>query len=80
MFPKLLGDMVDLGTKGRMMEEITRTGLILMAILVAQALFGYTKDKAVCGSDGENPGFDQAAYLQSPYQAAHVILLGKKGG
>ena len=45
MFPKLLGDMVDLGTKGRMMEEITRTGLILMAILVAQALFGYTRTR-----------------------------------
>jgi ABC-type multidrug transport system fused ATPase/permease subunit len=45
MFPKLLGDMVDLGTKGRMMEEITRTGLILMAILVVQALFGYTRTR-----------------------------------
>ncbi len=45
MFPKLLGDMVDLGTKGRMMEEITRTGFILMAILVAQALFGYTRTR-----------------------------------
>ncbi len=45
MFPKLLGDLVDLGTKGRMMEEITRTGLILMAVLVAQALFGYTRTR-----------------------------------
>ena len=45
MFPKLLGDMVDLGTKGRMMEEITRTGLILLAILVAQALFGYSRTR-----------------------------------
>ena len=45
MFPKLLGDMVDLGTRGRLMEEITRTGLILMAILVAQALFGYTRTR-----------------------------------
>lgn len=45
MFPKLLGDMVDLGTRGRMMQEITRTGLILLAILVAQALFGYTRTR-----------------------------------
>ncbi len=45
MFPKLLGDMVDLGTKGRTMDEITGTGLILMAILVAQALFGYTRTR-----------------------------------
>ena len=45
MFPKLLGDMVDLGTRGRMMEELTRTGLILLAILVAQALFGYTRTR-----------------------------------
>jgi len=45
MFPKLLGDMVDLGTKGRTMDEITGTGLVLMAILVAQALFGYTRTR-----------------------------------
>ncbi len=45
MFPKLLGDMVDLGTKGRMMQEITRTGLMLLVILIAQALFGYTRTR-----------------------------------
>jgi ABC-type multidrug transport system fused ATPase/permease subunit len=45
MFPKLLGDMVDLANKGRMSAEITRTGLILLAILVAQALFSYTRTR-----------------------------------
>ncbi len=45
MFPKLLGDMVDLANKGRMSAEITRTGLFLLAILVAQALFSYTRTR-----------------------------------
>jgi len=45
MFPKLLGDMVDLANKGRMSSEITRTGLLLLAVLVAQALFGYSRTR-----------------------------------
>jgi ABC-type multidrug transport system fused ATPase/permease subunit len=45
MFPKLLGDMVDMGNKGKMMKEISRTGLLLLAILVTQALFSYMRTR-----------------------------------
>jgi ABC-type multidrug transport system fused ATPase/permease subunit len=45
MFPKLLGDMVDMGNKGKMMKEISRTGLLLLAILVTQALFSYSRTR-----------------------------------
>ena len=45
MFPKLLGDMVDMGNKGRMLEELNRTGLLLLAILVTQALFAYLRTR-----------------------------------
>jgi len=45
MFPKLLGDMVDMGNKGKLTEEISRTGLLLLAILVIQALFGYMRTR-----------------------------------
>jgi len=45
MFPKFLGNMVDLGNKGKLMDEITRTGLILLAILVIQAVFSYLRTR-----------------------------------
>jgi ABC-type multidrug transport system fused ATPase/permease subunit len=45
MFPKLLGNMVDLGNKGKLPDDITRTGLILLAVLVAQALFSYLRTR-----------------------------------
>lgn len=45
MFPKLLGDMVDMGNSGRILEEINRTGLILLVILLIQALFAYMRTR-----------------------------------
>lgn len=45
MFPKLLGDMVDLGTKGRMSGEIARTGLTLLVILLLHAVFAYIRTR-----------------------------------
>jgi len=45
MFPKFLGDMVDLGTKKKILTEINRTGLLLLAILVTQALFSYLRTR-----------------------------------
>ena len=45
MFPKFLGDMVDLGNKGKMLNEISRTGLILLVILVVQAVFSYSRTR-----------------------------------
>ena len=45
MFPKFLGIMVDLGNKGKMLPEISRTGLILLGILVVQAVFSYFRTR-----------------------------------
>ena len=45
MFPKFLGNMVDLGNKGKMLGEISRTGLILLVILVIQAVFSYLRTR-----------------------------------
>lgn len=45
MFPKLLGDMVDLANTGKLSAEITRKGLFLLVILVAQALFAYSRTR-----------------------------------
>jgi ABC-type multidrug transport system fused ATPase/permease subunit len=45
MFPKLLGDMVDIANRGLVTSEIHRTGLLLLAILTGQALFSYTRTR-----------------------------------
>jgi ABC-type multidrug transport system fused ATPase/permease subunit len=45
LFPKLLGDMVDIANKGGMMEGIHRTGILLLVILTAQALFSYIRTR-----------------------------------
>lgn len=45
MFPKLLGEMVDMGNKGKLLNDITRTGLILLAILIVQALFSFFRTR-----------------------------------
>ena len=40
-FPKLLGDMVDIGNTGKGSAVLTRTGLFLLLVLLVQAVFGY---------------------------------------
>jgi ABC transporter fused permease/ATP-binding protein len=40
-FPKLLGELVDLGNQGRLGDEINRIALILIVILVVQSVFSY---------------------------------------
>ncbi|MDP4222654.1 MAG: ABC transporter transmembrane domain-containing protein [Bacteroidota bacterium] len=45
MFPKLLGNMVDLGNKGRFLAEISTTGLKLLGVLFIQALFSYMRTR-----------------------------------
>lgn len=45
MFPRLLGEMVDQANSGGLSGEITRTGLLLLAVLVAQSLFAYTRTR-----------------------------------
>ena len=40
-FPKLLGELVDLGNQGKLAQEINRIALILVAVLVAQSVFSY---------------------------------------
>lgn len=45
MFPKYLGNMVDIANKGRMLNEISKTGLILLVIVVVQAIFSYSRTR-----------------------------------
>lgn len=45
MFPRLLGEMVDQANSGGLTGEISRTGLLLLAVLVAQSLFAYTRTR-----------------------------------
>ncbi len=40
-FPKLLGELVDLGNQGKLAQEINRIALILIAVLVGQSVFSY---------------------------------------
>jgi ABC-type multidrug transport system fused ATPase/permease subunit len=43
VFPKLLGQLVDLGNQGKLAQEIDRIAIILLVVLVAQSVFsGYT--------------------------------------
>ncbi len=41
VFPKLLGELVDLGNQGKLAQEINRIALILVVVLVAQSVFSY---------------------------------------
>jgi len=43
MFPKFLGNMVDLGNKGKAISEITHTAFVLLGIIVVQAIFSYAR-------------------------------------
>ena len=41
VFPKLLGQLVDLGNQGKLAQEINRIALVLIAVLIGQAVFSY---------------------------------------
>ena len=41
IFPKFLGQLVDLGNQGKLAQEINRIALILIAVLVGQSVFSY---------------------------------------
>jgi ABC-type multidrug transport system fused ATPase/permease subunit len=45
LFPKYLGNMVDLANKGKPISEISTTGLILIAIVVTQSIFSYIRTR-----------------------------------
>jgi ABC-type multidrug transport system fused ATPase/permease subunit len=45
MFPRLLGNMVDMGNKGKTLHDISHTGLLLLIILATQALFSYMRTR-----------------------------------
>jgi ABC-type multidrug transport system fused ATPase/permease subunit len=45
LFPKLLGDMVDIANKGEMLGRIRHTGMLLLVILIGQALFSYFRTR-----------------------------------
>ncbi|MBK7212124.1 MAG: ATP-binding cassette domain-containing protein [Bacteroidales bacterium] len=41
VFPKLVGELVDLGNKGKLLEEINRIAIILILVLIGQSIFSY---------------------------------------
>ncbi len=41
IFPKLLGELVDLGNQGKLAEQIDRIAILLIAVLIAQSTFSY---------------------------------------
>ena len=43
VFPKLLGQLVDLGNQGKLAQEINRIALILLVVLVLQSVFAYCR-------------------------------------
>jgi len=45
LFPKYLGNMVDIANKGKTLSEISHTGLILLIIVVVQAFFSYFRTR-----------------------------------
>jgi len=45
MFPKYLGNMVDIATNERARSEISRIGLLLLAIVLIQAIFAYLRTR-----------------------------------
>jgi ABC-type multidrug transport system fused ATPase/permease subunit len=45
LFPKYLGNMVDVANRGGILSEISRIGLILLAIVVVQAIFSYLRTR-----------------------------------
>ena len=45
LFPKYLGNMVDIANSEGIISEISRTGLILLAIVVVQAVFSYFRTR-----------------------------------
>ncbi len=40
-FPKLLGDLIDAGHKGLLLQQLDRIGLLLAVVLILQSLFSY---------------------------------------
>lgn len=45
MFPKYLGNMVDIANSEGGLREISRTGLILLAVVITQAIFSYLRTR-----------------------------------
>lgn len=45
LFPKYLGNMVDIANQGRTLNEISKTGVILLVIVVVQAFFSYFRTR-----------------------------------
>jgi ABC-type multidrug transport system fused ATPase/permease subunit len=41
IFPKLIGELVDLGNQGKLAQEINRIALVLIAVLIGQSVFSY---------------------------------------
>jgi len=68
-FPKMLGTMVDLGNRGKSMQEISQAGVILVVLLLVQAVFGYFRTRIFV----EVTEKTLAAIRQSTYN--HIIKM-----
>ena len=66
VFPKLLGELVDLGNQGKLAQEINRIALILIAVLVGQSVFSYFRVFLFVSVAEKTLADLRQAYLQSP--------------
>jgi ABC-type multidrug transport system fused ATPase/permease subunit len=80
VFPKLLGDLVNVGSSGLMAEEINRVILIILAVLAVQAITSYFRIVTFVNVTEKNTGRFTQVRIQSLGKAAHEILSVTQGG
>lgn len=71
-FPKLLGDLVDAGHKGQLLQQLDKIGLLLAAVLVLQSVFSYFRIRIFVSVTEKT----LAALRQATY--SHLIRLPMK--
>jgi ABC-type multidrug transport system fused ATPase/permease subunit len=71
-FPKLLGDLVDAGHKGQLLQQLDKIGLLLAAVLLLQSLFSYLRIRIFVSVTEKT----LAALRQATY--SHLIRLPMK--
>ncbi len=63
IFPKLLGDLVNAANKEAISRSLNEVGLLLGAVLLAQAVFSYFRIVLFVNVTEKNAGFSSAGYL-----------------
>lgn len=71
-FPKLLGDLVDAGHKGQLLQQLDKIGLLLAAVLILQSVFSYFRIRIFVSVTEKT----LAALRQATY--SHLIRLPMK--